>query len=236
MNYIVVSGDSSGLGKLLSITLLEKGYGVVGLSRHSPESEKFPKNAPFFHFDLDLGDTVEIKSLYLKKIKGIGIIKGLVNNAAMAYDDLITNADPSRLEKMFRVNVQAPILLSKYILRDMLLKGVEGSFVHISSISAHTGYKGLSMYAATKGALESFSNGMAREWGGRGIRSNCVAPGFMETRMSATLSEEKRQKIYQRTCLKKSTDLSSVVETIVFLLSDQSRSITATTIHVDNGT
>jgi 3-oxoacyl-[acyl-carrier protein] reductase len=108
--------------------------------------------------------------------------------------------------------------------------------VHISSISAHTGYKGLAMYAASKGALEAFSKGTAREWGTRGIRSNVVAPGFMETTISASLTDEQRQKIYKRTSLKKATDIASVASSVAFLLSDAAKSITGTVVHVDNGT
>ena len=99
-----------------------------------------------------------------------------------------------------------------------------------------TGYKGLAMYASTKGALEAFSKGTAREWGSRGIRSNVVAPGFMETAISAKLTDEQRSKIYKRTSLKKATDVDSVAELAVFLMTDKARSITGTTLHVDNGT
>ena len=92
------------------------------------------------------------------------------------------------------------------------------------------------MYAATKGALESFSRGIAREWGSRGIRSNCVVPGFMETDMSASLTEEQRSKIYQRTSLSMATDIESVASTILFLLGPESHSITGQDIVVDSGT
>jgi 3-oxoacyl-[acyl-carrier protein] reductase len=113
---------------------------------------------------------------------------------------------------------------------------LKGSIVHISSISAHTGYKGLAMYASTKGALEAFSKNTAREWGERGIRSNCLVAGFMETEMSASLTEDQKYRIYQRTSMKKPTDVDSVAETILFLLSGKASSITGQNIHVDSGT
>ncbi|THC82881.1 SDR family oxidoreductase, partial [Bacteroides fragilis] len=92
-----------------------------------------------------------------------------------------------------------------------------GSIIHISSISVHTGYKGLSMYASSKGALEAFSKDTAREWGQLGIRSNVVVPGFMETAMSSSLTEEQKDRIYKRTSLKQATDVRSVAETVAFL-------------------
>jgi len=163
-------------------------------------------------------------------------IHALVNNAAWAYDDIITNINLGLLEKMYRINVFAPMILTKYAIRQMLLHQIKGSIVHISSISVHTGYKGLSMYASTKGALEAFSKNTAREWGEREIRSNCIVAGFMETEMSASLTDYQKNRIYQRTSLKQQVDINSVSETISFLLSDKSKSITGQNIHVDNGT
>jgi len=92
------------------------------------------------------------------------------------------------------------------------------------------------MYASTKGALEAFSKNTAREWGEKGIRSNCLVAGFMETEMSSTLSDNQKNRIYQRTSMKQPVDVISVAETIRFLLSDESKSITGQNIHVDNGT
>jgi len=118
----------------------------------------------------------------------------------------------------------------------MLFNNIKGSIVHISSISVHTGYKGLSMYASTKGALEAFSKNTAREWGGKKIRSNCIVAGFMETNMSATLDSDQKNRIYKRTSLKQPTTLDSVAETVNFLVSDKATSITGQNIFVDSGT
>jgi len=239
MKTVVVTGDSGALGSAIVERLLEEGYKVVGLSRRTTDEmrERINKyNQQYIHVNFDLSNTEEIKELYLKVLKKEGPIYGLVNNAAFAYDDIVTNADYKELEKMFRINVFSPIMLTKYVIRDMLLNNVKGSLVHISSVSAHTGYKGLSMYAATKGAIESFSRTVAREWGAKGIRSNCVAPGFMETPMSASLSEDEKDRIYRRTSLKRPAEVKDVAEVVVFLLSEKSASITGTTIHVDCGT
>jgi 3-oxoacyl-[acyl-carrier protein] reductase len=127
---------------------------------------------------------------------------------------------------MQAVNVLAPILLTKLVIRNFLLHRTAGSLVHVSSISTRDGYKGLAMYAATKGALEAFSKGVAREWGSRGIRSNCVVPGFMETPMSAGLGPEQREKIYRRQPLGKAVDVESVAATVSFLLGPDAGSIT----------
>ena len=92
------------------------------------------------------------------------------------------------------------------------------------------------MYASTKGALEAFSKNTAREWGEKGIRSNCVVSGFMDTDMSASLSEEQKKRIYQRSALKIPVSKDSVSESVAFLLSDKAVSITGQNIFVDSGT
>lgn len=239
MKWIIVTGDSGGLGSAIVKNILVDGkYGVIGISRKLNENitKMMNKNKNYLHINFDLENVSEIKNLYKDKIKTVGQITGLVNNSAMAYDDIITNANVDRVEKMFKINVYSPMILTKYIIRDMLLHNNKGSIVNISSVSAHTGYKGLSMYAATKGAIEAFSKNVAREWGSKGIRSNCVAPGFMETSISSSLTEEQKHKIYQRTSLKKATDIDSVASMVVFLLKDESASITGSVINVDNGT
>ena len=119
---------------------------------------------------------------------------------------------------------------------NMVFNKTKGSIVHISSISAHTGYKGLAMYASSKGALEAFSKNVAREWGALGIRSNIICPGFMDTDMSATLSDEQKVRIFNRNSLKKPVEVESVSNAVLFLLSDSSEGITGQITHVDNGT
>lgn len=233
---IIVTGDSRGLGELIVQKVLQStSYVVIGLSRtQSPILLNCSDR--FIHLDIDLSYPLQIPEVYHKSIKPLGSIQGLVNNSAMAYDDLVTNVNLNNLQNMFAINVFSPIMLTKYAIRDMIGNRVQGSIVHISSVSTETGYKGLAMYASTKGALEAFSKNTAREWGTYGIRSNCVAPGFMDTQMSSSLSSEKKERIYARTSLRAATRIESVAETVLFLLSERSSSITGQVIRVDNGT
>jgi len=237
---IFVTGISKGLGLIISQTLLERNFNVFGISRTKTEELnqlllKYPLKLHWLQYDLS--DTENVRKKIFKEWIGFQTpIHGFVNNGALAYDDIITNLNIKSLEKMYQVNVITPMNITKFVIRQMLLHQIKGSIVHISSISAHTGYKGLSMYASTKGALEAFSKNTAREWGELGIRSNCLVAGFMETEMSSSLSTELKNRIYQRTSLKKAVDIRSVAETIMFLLSDESSSITGQNIHVDSGT
>lgn len=237
---ILVTGCSRGVGLKICEVLLQQGHTVYGIARsYTPEFKAmenvFAGRVFFKSIDLSSSDNVR-ETIFKEFITNKVQLDGYVNNAAMAYDDIITNLNVERLKEMYAVNVFTPMMITKYAIRHMLLHKNKGSIVHISSISAHTGYKGLAMYASSKGALEAFSKDAAREWGAMGIRSNVVVPGFMETAMSSTLTDEQKERIYKRTSLKSATSVESVAETVAFLLSEKASSITGQNIHVDNGT
>lgn len=237
---ILVTGCSRGLGLEICRVLLREGHVVYGVARSYTDDFKaleLENKGKLFFKSIDLSDSENVrKSVFKEYISNDIVLHGFVNNAAIAYDDIVTNLKLDRLKAMYEVNVFTPMIITKYAIRNMLLHKTKGGIVHISSISVHTGYKGLAMYASSKGALEAFSKDIAREWGFMGIRSNCVIPGFMATAMSASLTEEQRDKIYARTSLKDATSVNSVAEAVAFLISDKACSITGQNIHVDNGT
>ncbi len=238
--HILVTGVSQGLGLAIARAILAQGWTVSGVSRRLSDEyvdiqREHGNRARFQAFDLSQTD--QVKSVLFARYLPFELpLHGYVNNAALAYDDIVTNLDAARLRSMYEVNVFAPMMITKYAIRHMLFTRTAGSIIHLSSISAHTGYKGLAMYASTKGALEAFSKNTAREWGVRGIRSNTIVAGFMETAMSGTLTPEQKDRIYQRTALKKATTLESVAATTVHLLGDGAASITGQDIFVDSGT
>jgi 3-oxoacyl-[acyl-carrier protein] reductase len=237
---ILITGVSKGLGLTLAELILKLGWNVYGISRNKTNElsnliEDYPDSFQWLEYNLNDVENVK-KTIFKDWITYQMPIHGFVNNAAFAYDDIITNLNTNRLEEMYRVNVFSPMNMTKYVIRQMLLHKVNGSIVHISSISVHTGYKGLAMYASTKGAIEAFSKNTAREWGEIGIRSNCLVAGFMSTEMSSSLSPEQKNRIHQRTSLKQEVSKLSVAETIAFLLSEKAESITGQNIHVDAGT
>ena len=239
MNYLV-TGCSRGVGIAICKVLLEQGNTVYGIARSYTNEfksleQQFQGKLYFKSVDLSDPDNVH-KTVYKEFISNDIQLHGYVNNAAVAYDDIVTNLNVDRLKSMYAVNVFTPMMLTKYALRNMLLHHTSGCIIHISSISVHTGYKGLAMYASSKGALEAFSKDVAREWGELGIRSNVVVPGFMETAMSSSLTQEQKERIYKRTSLKKATNIESVAQTVAFLLSEKASSISGQNIHVDNGT
>jgi 3-oxoacyl-[acyl-carrier protein] reductase len=237
---ILITGVSKGLGLIISEILLDNDYNIYGISRTETKELKnlLNKNKDKFKWlCYDLKNVDNIKNCIFKNWIGFETpIHVFINNAAIAYDDIVTNLDTKKLFEMYAINVFSPMNITKYVIRHMLLHKIEGSIIHISSICAHTGYNGLSMYASTKGSLEAFSKSISREWGKKGIRSNCLVAGFMETDMSSNLTSEQRKKVFDRTSLKKPICKYSVAETINFLISEKSSSITGQNIYVDNGT
>lgn len=240
MSNILLTGISKGLGLKIAETLLDNDYSVYGISRSVTDElnqlkDKYPNTLNLINFDLSNAQDAK-SEIFSNFINLETPIHGFVNNAAYAYDDIVTNLNLEPLELMYKINVYSPMIITKYVIRNMLLHKIKGSIVHISSISVHTGYKGLAMYASTKGALEAFSKNTAREWGEREIRSNCIVSGFMETNMSARLSEDQKNRIYKRTSLKKPTYPESVASMTEFLLSNRAKSITGQNLFVDSGT
>lgn len=240
MKNIILTGASRGLGLTIASTLLKNGYKIYAVNRTSTAelealTHQYPEQLIIINFDL--ADCDKIKTEIFEKHVNLHIpIHAFINNAAIAYDDIITNLHYSLLEQMYKINVFSPMIITKNVLRNMLFNKIQGNLIHLSSISVHTGYKGLSMYASTKGALEAFSKNIAREWGEKGIRSNCIVAGFMETDMSASLTKEQKNRIYNRNSLKKPTETSSIADTISYLLSDGASSITGQNIFIDSGT
>ncbi|MCD4819017.1 MAG: SDR family oxidoreductase [Candidatus Cloacimonetes bacterium] len=240
MKNILVTGVSKGLGFEIAQVILESDNCVWGVSRTRTGNiekllNKYPNSFKWKEFDLK--NVQKTNDELFKNFINFDIkLHGYVNNAALAYDDIISNLQLEPLEIMYKVNVFSPMMITKYVIRNMLLHRIKGSIIHISSISVHTGYKGLAMYASTKGALEAFSKNTAREWGIRGICSNCIVAGFMETAMSSSLTQEQKNRIFNRTSLKKATNPKSVAETVNFLLTDKATSITGQNIFVDSGT
>ncbi|ALS99069.1 SDR family NAD(P)-dependent oxidoreductase [Lacimicrobium alkaliphilum] len=236
-NVVIVTGASQGLGLAIVRALLEQDYRVVALSRHcsEPLSELLKMQSDKLTFaSADLSDLNAIPALCQSLLKKHGRPYALINNAAVGHDGVLATLHNSQITELLNLNLQAPILMSKYLLRSMLLNRV-GRIVNISSIIAQTGFNGLSVYAATKAGLEGFSRSLAREVGKAGITVNSVAPGYMQTNMTQNLSDENLKKIERRSALGKLATPDDAAAMVVYLLSEQAGAITGTVMTVDAG-
>lgn len=235
---MLITGGSKGLGLAIGRRLLEDGWSVIAVARRStPEVEALVDGHPdgrIAFVQADLGSAEGIRTVVDKA----GLLEGLdgfVANAAVGTEGLLALTSEAELRACVELNLVSPMLLAREVVKGMLRSGRGGSLVFVSSVAARTGLSGLSVYSATKGGLVSFSRVLAREYGDRGIRSNCVLPGFMETEMSAGLGDGARDRVVRRTALGRLGVPAEVGGAVAFLLSEESRYVTGSEIVVDGG-
>jgi 3-oxoacyl-[acyl-carrier protein] reductase len=234
-DLVIVTGTSGGLGRAIAARLVTDGFKVVGIARRAVSAEDIGTDADnYVHVEYDLGNIDGINDLTRGIVAEHGKPFGLVNNAALGTDGLLPTMHNSDIEALVRVNVTAPLVLTKFIVRQMLARK-RGRVVNISSIVARTGYRGLAAYGATKAALEGMTRSLARDVGRRGVTVNAVAPGFLETQMTAGLSEVNLDRIQSRSALGRFAEPDEVAAGVSFLLSDAGAGITGTTITIDAG-
>ena len=178
--------------------------------------------------------TGEIPQLVADLRQEFGAPYGLVNNAGLGTGGVLAMMREDQVEALVRLNTVSPILLTKSVVRAMMSEKA-GRIINMSSVVASTGYHGLSVYSATKAALVGFTRSLAREVGPLGITVNAVAPGFIDTEMTAELGDGQREQIKRRSALRRMAEPADVAAAVVYLLSEGARNVTGTTLTVDAG-
>lgn len=232
---VFLTGASRGLGLAIAGALLEEGWHVTATARSqglglSGLGERWPGQLRFV--GADLGDPEDVQKLVMEA----GLMDGydaFVSNAGIGMDGLLSLMSVEEIHLGVQVNLMAPMVLARACIKGMLGKG--GALVFIGSVAAKTGFSGLAAYGATKAGLAGLSRGLAREYGVRGIRSNCVLPGFLATDMTAGLDEARQGQLRRRTPLGRLGEAGDVVGAVRFLVSDAARHVTGAEITVDGG-
>lgn len=240
MPVSIVSGGSRGLGLATVERLLARGDAVATFSRSGSEAlEALQAACPerLHAAAIDAADTAAVRRFVTDVVARFGGVTHCVANAAIAHEGVLATMRDDEIASMLAVNLTGSIVLVREAVRQMLLadRAEAPSVVVISSVVARTGSRGLSVYAATKAGLEGFARSLARELGPRGIRVNAVAPGFLETDLSATLSEENRSRVGERVALRRLGIPQDVVSTIDYLTSPRASFVTGQTVGVDGG-
>ena len=241
MRNVLVTGGSRGIGLGIATRLAGAGYSVIAAARKPSEDlaaamaqvQSARKGA--LHFAaIDLGEVSAIAA-FVKAVRDQhGPIYGLVNNAGTSVEGLLANMHNTQIEQVIRLNVLSPIVLTKYVVRQMMAAG-EGRIVNIGSIIGATGYNGLAVYGASKAAANGFTRSLAREVGRVGITVNTVAPGFIATEMTKSLDDEQRARIAGRSALRRLPEVGDVAGMVEFLLGDGGKNITGAVMTVDAG-
>ncbi len=237
MPNILVTGASRGLGLAIATRLAADGFNVIAVARKQSESLLEAMGGAegrlSFHA-ADLSDTDALGDLARAIRKTHGPVWGLVNNAGGSTEGLLANLTHGQIEALIRLNTLSPILLSKYLARGMMADGA-GRIVNISSIMSTTGFNGLSVYGATKASLVGFTKSLARELGGQGITVNAVAPGFIQTELTSSMTDTDRARVANRSALRRLADAEDVAAAVSYLMSEGARNVTGTVLTVDAG-
>jgi 3-oxoacyl-[acyl-carrier protein] reductase len=232
----LVTGASRGIGAGCAMALAREGFQLaIHFRRDRATAVALQKEIPgseLFQFDLSEPDQCE---QLIKDVKAsMGGIDVLVNNAGMSIDQMVTFAKPQDFQQLIQTNLQPVFMLSK-LASKLMIKKKFGRIINISSIVGHTGNGGQSMYAATKGAITSFTQSIAVDLASFNILCNCVAPGFISTEMTDGLPNEVQERILSSIPLGRLGRPDEIGEAVAFLASDRASYITGTTIHVNGG-
>jgi 3-oxoacyl-[acyl-carrier protein] reductase len=241
MHNVLVTGGSRGIGLAIARRLAAAGYNVIAVARRESDELRDAIEAAvkqgrgglrFRACDLSEIDAIPA---FVKSVRDeFGAIYGLVNNAGTSSEGLLATMHNSQIEALLRLNVLSPVILTKYVVRHMMDDGA-GRIINMSSIIATTGYNGLSVYGATKAAATGFTKSLAREVGKLGITVNAIAPGFVDTELTQSLSDDQRKRIAGRSALRRLPETEDVARMVEYLLGDGGRNVTGTVLTIDAG-
>jgi 3-oxoacyl-[acyl-carrier protein] reductase len=241
VDSVVVTGASRGIGLAISKRLAAAGYRVVAVARSASKEldeamdEAGVAGAGAICFEaFDLAEINAIPAFARQLRARHGAIYGLVNNAGVSLEGLLANTSDDQIERLVRVNCLSPIILTKYLVRGMMSEG-RGRVVNLASIIASTGYNGLSVYGATKASMVGFTKSLAREVGRLGITVNALAPGFVDTAMTAGLASDQRKRIADRSALRRLAEVEDIADMAAYLIGESGRNITGVVMTVDAG-
>ncbi len=232
----LVTGASRGIGAACALALGEAGFKVAVHYRSGREqAEEIASKLPgAITVQAELSDPAECERLIESVREQLGGLDVLVNNAGMCIDQLLPLAKIEDFDKLLAVNLRPVFLLSKLVARGMLRQRW-GRIINLSSVVGFSGNAGQSMYAATKAAIVGFTKSVAQELGSKGILCNCVAPGFIETDMTAGLPESAKDALLSKIPLRRLGKPQDIADAVVFLASERASYITGSTIHVNGG-
>lgn len=236
----IITGASRGIGKAIAETFITQGATVAFTYLSSDEKAKaleaeltanggvargFKSNASDFDAAQKLADDV---------LEAFGQIDILVNNAGITRDNLLMRMTEEQWDEVMNTNLKSAFNLTKAVLRPML-KARKGSIINMSSVVGVSGNAGQANYAASKAGMIGFTKSVAQELGSRNIRCNAIAPGFIETEMTAALDEAVVQGWRDNIPMKRGGTPEDVANVTVFLASDMSAYVTGQTINVCGG-
>lgn len=236
----LVTGASRGIGRAIAFTLA--GYGAIVIINYCGSKEKAEEivnqikenGGTAIAYQADVADFEAVKTMFSDITKEYGRIDILVNNAGITKDNLILKMSEEEFDAVINTNLKGVFNCLKQASR-IMLKQKEGRIINISSISGVVGNPGQVNYCAAKAGVIGITKSLAKELGSRGITVNAVAPGYINTDMTAVLKDDLKEKVTELIPLKRLGEVEDIAETVAFLASDKASYITGQTIQVDGG-
>ena len=235
----LVTGASRGIGRAIALALGAAGARVIGTSTSAEGAAKLSADLASHGYNghgkvLDAGSAASIDAL-VGELEGAGELPTiLVNNAAITRDTLLLRMKPEDWDAVIATNLTGVFRLSKACVRRMM-KERRGRIINLTSVVGVTGNPGQANYAAAKAGLLGFTKSLARELASRGITVNAVAPGFIDTDMTRTLSDDQRRLLLEQVPLGRLGTAEEIAGAVLFLASPQASYITGETLHVNGG-
>lgn len=236
---VLVTGASRGIGQAIALKLGKQGASVVGTATTEGGAERISHylnqaNIKGVGMLLDVTKATQIESLLAAIPVKFGEITILVNNAGITRDSLLVRMKDEDWDDIMETDLKSVFRLSRGVLRAMM-KVHSGRIINISSVVGAIGNPGQANYAAAKAGIFGFSKSLAREVGSRNITVNCIAPGFIETDMTRTLTDKQQRDLIQHVPLGRLGRPEEVASAVAFLASSVAGYITGTTLHVNGG-
>ena len=232
----LVTGASRGIGKSIAERLVDDGFFVVGTST----TDSGVENIQGWLGDRGIGlmmrveDSVLVEASVQRISKRCGDVSVLINNAGITRDSLLVRMKDDEWSDVIETNLAGTFRLCKSVLRSMI-KAHWGRIVNVGSVVGRMGNPGQTNYAASKAGIEGFTRALAQEVGSRGITANCVAPGFIDTDMTAALGDEQVDNLAATIPLGRIGSPRDVASAVSFLVSEDAGYITGETLHVNGG-
>lgn len=236
----LVTGATRGIGKQIAITLAKEGYDIALNYRTDNDELKNTINeiegycVKVLPVQGDVSNYDDCERFVKEIIDEFGQIDVLVNNAGITKDMLLMRMKKEDFEQVIDVNLVGTFNVTKNVINYML-KARTGRIINISSVVGVSGNAGQTNYSASKAGIIGFSKSLAKEVASRNINVNCIAPGFIQTDMTAVLKDEVKDEIAKNIPLKRMGEAQDVANVVKFLASSDSSYITGQVIHVDGG-